>query len=54
MKYPLGDVLEVIESICEEAGDERAPVVVDQQTVQGWVDRLRGLRAALREQKEQQ
>jgi hypothetical protein len=46
MKVP-GDVITVIDSILEEAGDAGAPVIVDPEIVQGWIDRLRGLRAAL-------
>jgi hypothetical protein len=51
------DVIAVIDSILAEAGDERAPVqsrcircdknVFHTVTIQGWVDRLRGIRAAL-------
>jgi hypothetical protein len=50
------DVIAVIDSILAEAGDERAPLSIrsnisypdiPSHIVQGWVDRLRGIRAAL-------
>jgi hypothetical protein len=57
------DVIAVIDSILAEAGDERAPAIHcicwrydrDDKSegnmltidIQGWVDRLRGIRAAL-------
>jgi hypothetical protein len=58
------DLLSVIDSILAEAGDERAPSMIARvnavptwekyavmwkaEMVQGWVDRLRGIRAALK------
>jgi aminoglycoside phosphotransferase (APT) family kinase protein len=43
------DVIAVIDSILAEAGDPRAKLGLCWRiaTVQGWVDRLRGIRAAL-------
>jgi hypothetical protein len=49
------DVIAVIDSILAEAGDERAPMYnppfQTHQMVQAWIDRLRGIRAALKDDK---
>jgi hypothetical protein len=47
----LDDVIVVIDSILIEADDDggREQVDVNRATVQGWVDRLRGVRAAITE-----